>query len=157
MATPPAPVVEKVDAGTEITIPNATSTVKTEVKTEVKTAVKKKSIEPITDSKIVKKYVENYFSDIPLLARVAECESHNRQYTKSGQVIRGEVNSLDVGVMQINEKYHLEQAKKLGYDIYTMEGNTAYARYLYEKQGAQPWISSSPCWAKFSESEIAQS
>jgi len=58
--------------------------------------------------------------------------------------------------MQINELYHADTAKALGYDIYSIDGNVAYARYLYEKQGAKPWISSSPCWAKFSGSEITK-
>lgn len=153
VATPAPQVVssvegeKKVETEVEISTPVTTTSVKTEVKA--------KDYGPITDSINVKKYVRDYFADIPLLARIAECESHNRQYDKSGAVIRGEVNTMDVGVMQINELYHLDTSKKLGYDIYTIEGNVAYARYLYEKQGAKPWISSSACWAKFSESEIA--
>lgn len=60
--------------------------------------------------------------------------------------MRGEVNSKDVGVMQINEYFHLEDSKKLGFDIHTLKGNMAYARHLYEEKGLQPWISSKPCW-----------
>jgi hypothetical protein len=113
--------------------------------------------EPISDPANVKRYVTDYFSDIPLLADIAACESHDRQVDKSGNVIRGEVNHYDVGVMQINELYHADEAKALGYDIYTIQGNVAFARYLYDKQGAKPWMSSSPCWSKTSGSEIAQS
>ncbi len=58
--------------------------------------------------------------------------------------------------MQINEKYHLEESKRLGYDIYSLEGNVKYAKYLYDKEGAKPWLSSSVCWAKFKESEVAK-
>ena len=123
------------------------------VTTEVK---KSEAHEPMTDSKNVKRFVEKYFADIPIMIDIARCESRNRQFTPTGEIIRGEVNKFDVGVMQINEKYHLEDSRKLGYDIYTIEGNTAYARYLYERQGAKPWLSSSPCWARFSESELAQ-
>ena len=112
--------------------------------------------QPITDSENVARFVEDYFADIPLLARIAECESRNRQYDKYGNVLRGLENRYDVGVMQINEMYHLETAEKMGIDIYDIEGNVAYARYLYEKQGAKPWISSSACWAKFSQTEIAK-
>ncbi len=96
-------------------------------------------------------YVKNYFSDTPILAEVARCESQFRQTDKSGRVIRGKANRYDVGVMQINELYHLDKSKNLGYDIYTTEGNLAYARYLYEKEGARPWMASSGCWAKFRE------
>ena len=50
--------------------------------------------------------------------------------------------------MQINEYYHNQNSDKLGYDILTLEGNTAYARYLFEKYGVKPWISSAKCWNK---------
>lgn len=111
---------------------------------------------PISDTKNVKRYVEDKFADKPILISIAKCESQYRQYDKNGNVLRGIENNLDVGVMQINEKYHLKDSKKLGYDIYTIEGNTAYAEYLYDKQGAKPWMSSSPCWAKYTQKEIAK-
>lgn len=100
--------------------------------------------DPIT----VEEYVKNYFSDIPVMVEIAKCESRFRQLDKDGEVLRGEINSLDRGVMQINEYYHNEDSAKLGFDILTIEGNTAYARYLFEKYGVRPWESSSPCWKK---------
>lgn len=99
--------------------------------------------------KDVEAHVRDYFKDIPILAEVARCESHFTQFTKSGKVLRGTAVREDVGVMQINETYHLAVAKKLGLDIYTLEGNMAYARYLYEKKGTKDWMASSPCWSKF--------
>ncbi len=95
--------------------------------------------------------VEHYFSDIPVMIDVARCESHFRQHDKNGKVLRGKITPADVGVMQINERFHLKESQKLGYDIYSLEGNMAYARYLYEKQGARPWLASSKCWAKYQE------
>jgi hypothetical protein len=59
-------------------------------------------------------------------------------------------------VMQINEKYHLETSRELGFNIHTLEGNMAYARYLYEKQGARPWLASSHCWANYRQVAVAQ-
>lgn len=110
---------------------------------------------PMKDKKIViarsmtvEEYVKNYFSDIPILVEVARCESRFRQHDSSGQVLRGEKNNLDRGVMQINEYYHNLDSEKLGYDILSIEGNTSYARHLFEKQGLRPWKSSSPCWSK---------
>lgn len=97
--------------------------------------------------KEIEKVVKSYFKDIPILADIARCESHYIQYDSSGKVHRGVINSSDVGVMQINEKYHLQTAKKKGMDIYSLDGNLAYARYLYKKEGSYPWISSSACWA----------
>lgn len=99
----------------------------------------------------VEAHVREYFSDIPILAEVARCESHFTQFTKSGKVLRGRVVPQDVGVMQINETYHLADAKKLGIDIYTLDGNLAYARYLYVNKdlGVRPWLASAKCWSKF--------
>ena len=48
--------------------------------------------------------------------------------------------------MQVNEDFHLETAQKLGYNIYSLEGNLSYAQYLYDKEGTVPWKSSSHCW-----------
>jgi hypothetical protein len=93
-------------------------------------------------------YVKDYFKDEPVLYEIAKCESTMRHTLPSGSVIRGKVNSSDVGLMQINEIYHLKKAKSLGFDIHTLEGNMAYAKYLFEKEGVQPWSSSSKCWKK---------
>ena len=111
---------------------------------------------PLTDSKNVEKFVADYFADIPLMKKIAYCESRNRHFNKNGQVLRGEVTNLDRGVMQINLYFHAETAKKMGLDLHDLDDNVAYARYLYEKQGAKPWMSSSACWAKFSDSLIAR-
>ncbi len=92
--------------------------------------------------------VKNFTSDKPLMAEISKCESHFRQYGKDGSVLRGIENNLDVGLFQINEHYHLERAEKLGYDIYSVEGNMAYARLLFNEEGPTPWSSSSPCWGK---------
>lgn len=105
-------------------------------------------IEVVQPELTVREYIEKYFSDIPVMIQIARCESQFRQHDKTGKTLVGKVNSGDKGVMQINEYYHLEKAKSLGLDIHTIEGNTAYARYLFERQGVQPWISSSPCWKK---------
>lgn len=96
----------------------------------------------------VKEYVSAYFSDIPVLVEVARCESQFRQHNKRGKTLTGVVNEFDFGVMQINEMYHGKRAELLGLDLHTLEGNTAYARFLFEKEGLQPWISSAPCWKK---------
>lgn len=81
-----------------------------------------------------------------VMVRVASCESQYRQFDANGEVLRGRVNSQDVGVFQINEFYHLEEAKRLGLDIYSLAGNVAYARILYSKEGVAPWSASRHCW-----------
>lgn len=92
--------------------------------------------------------MREYFKETPILAEVARCESHYRQFTKKGDVLRGEVNRSDVGVMQINEYYHGKTAEKLGINLYSLEGNLAYAKNLYERQGVAPWVHSKKCWSK---------
>ena len=111
---------------------------------------------PITDPKNVERFINDYFADIPVLRDIAKCESRFRHYSKNGDVLRGEENTYDRGVMQINVLYHAETAEKLGLDVHNLNDNVAYARYLYEKQGAKPWMASSACWARFNQSEIAK-
>jgi hypothetical protein len=101
-------------------------------------------------------YVRESFKETPILAEIARCESTFRQYDRSGQALRGMVNSDDIGVMQINKYYHEEDAKKLGLNIYTLQGNIEFAKVLYGKYGDKPWVHSSPCWKKFKGEEIAR-
>lgn len=92
--------------------------------------------------------VREYFKDIPVMIQVAKCESTFRHTLSDGSVLRGRVDSADTGVMQINKRYHEATAIKLGLDLEDIYDNMAYARYLYEKQGTQPWNASAPCWSK---------
>lgn len=94
----------------------------------------------------VEKVVREYFADVPVMIQVARCESTFRHTLADGSVLRGKVDSRDVGVMQINTGYHAIEAKKLNLDLLDINDNMAYARHLYEKKGTQPWNSSSNCW-----------
>jgi len=96
-------------------------------------------------------YVEEYFADTPVLADIAWCESRMRHHNKNGDILRGEVDSDDIGVMQINTRYHQEKADELGIDIYSLNGNLEYATYLYEKQGVKPWKASMKCWGRIAQ------
>jgi len=99
---------------------------------------------PIT----LESYVREYFAETPILAEVARCESTFRQVDRNGEVLRGKVNKSDVGLMQVNEYYHGEKAFDLGFDLLTVDGNLAYAKYLYNKEGVAPWSASAKCWKK---------
>jgi hypothetical protein len=101
--------------------------------------------------KTTEEIVDEHFADTPILKKIASCESFNRQFDENGKVLRGHLNSQDIGYMQINEKYHLSTALKLGLDIYSLEGNLDYAKHLYKTQGVKPWIYSSHCWDKSNE------
>lgn len=96
----------------------------------------------------VESKVRLYFKDTPIMAEIVSCESHFRQFNSDGTALRGVANSQDIGIAQVNEYYHLKRAKKMGLDIYSVEGNMAYAKVLYEEEGTAPWISSAPCWKK---------
>jgi hypothetical protein len=95
---------------------------------------------------IVEQEVREYFADIPVMVEIARCESTFRHTLEDGSVLRGVVDNRDLGVMQINTGYHQATADKLGLDLHDIQDNMAYARYLYEKQGTQPWNASSKCW-----------
>jgi hypothetical protein len=96
---------------------------------------------------VVEDLPEKEIVDVPdILKKIAWCESRNRQFNDDGTVFRGKINPQDSGKFQINEHYHLKSSIALGFDIYTLEGNTAYAEYLYTKQGTTPWNWSKDCW-----------
>jgi len=118
--------------------------------------VRAEDYQPISDPKNVEKFLNDYFADIPLMAKIAKCESQNRHYNSKGNVLRGQKNTYDRGVMQINLLYHEETAEKMGLDLHDIDDNVAFARHLYEKYGAKPWMSSSACWSKFASSDIAR-
>ncbi|MEY2664560.1 MAG: hypothetical protein RIT04_368 [Candidatus Parcubacteria bacterium] len=137
----------------------ATSTASTTdaATTTATTTVQEQTMDQTQVERLVsyKTHVTAYFADTPMLIDIARCESEFRQYDRQGNLIRGRVNDQDVGIMQINEKYHLEKSKSLGYDIYTVEGNLAYAKYIYEKQGGAPWSASQKCWSKYSPTDAS--
>lgn len=96
----------------------------------------------------VKEYVQEYFDDLPVMVSIAECESHFTQFDKNGNVLKNSQGSSAVGIFQIMTSVHDETADKLGLDINTIQGNSAYARFLYNKLGTGPWNSSKACWGK---------
>ncbi len=104
--------------------------------------------ETVMDRSAVEAYIKAEYTDTPILIAIAQCESNFRQFNPDGTVVRGKIDDHDVGVMQINETYWLPKSKSLGDDIYTIEGNVAYAKYLYAKNGTDPWNSSAKCWSQ---------
>lgn len=130
-------------------------TIKEIPKVDTVDIVKKISPKEIENIMSTEQYVRSYFADLPIMVHIAECESHFKQLDSDGEIHRGKVNPEDVGVMQINEHYHLGQSEKGNYNIYTLEGNTAYARDLYERQGTKPWSSSRACWGKYLNNDLA--
>ncbi len=95
----------------------------------------------------VEEYVRDYFADTPVLAEIAKCESQFRHFDKKGNLLKNP-NSTAIGAFQIMSSIHYTQADKLGLNINTLQGNLAYAKYLYDKQGTKPWNASKACWGK---------
>ena len=92
---------------------------------------------------------------LPALVPICSCESDGKkngnphQFNSDGTVKRGKINPKDIGMCQINTEPrngHLAQAKKLGLDLFTEEGNIKYANWLYKREGTTPWNWSKKCW-----------
>lgn len=80
-----------------------------------------------------------------ILVQVAWCESGQKQFYEDGSLVRDGVTGTHVGLFQISEDW-IPTAKKLGDNIYTPEGNIAFALYLYQKNGLRDWKASQSCW-----------
>lgn len=103
------------------------------------------------EAQTVEEYVREYFADTPVMIEIARCESEFRQFNKKGEVLKNGAGSSAVGMFQIMASIHQPVAEKLGLDINTIQGNAAYAQYLYDKQGTKPWEAdhkSESCWGK---------
>jgi hypothetical protein len=104
------------------------------------------AVREIASAKNTESIVRSYFRDIPVMIEVARCESTFRHKLEDGSVLQGRVDPADTGVMQINRRYHEVAATAMELDLDDIYHNMAYARYLYETQGVQPWSASMPCW-----------
>ncbi|MFA5652090.1 MAG: hypothetical protein WC933_01880 [Candidatus Paceibacterota bacterium] len=113
-------------------------------------------IEERMTSKELEARAKEYFKTDPILVDIARCESSFRHLDEDGKILRGTVNKSDLGLMQINEYYHADRALGLGLDLKTLEGNMAYAKDLYEREGSKPWISSSKCWKQATKTKSGE-
>lgn len=96
--------------------------------------------------KVVYAVQEKAEEPIPVMERIAKCES-DKQHKENGQVLlRGNKNkTVDVGIYQINSVW-FKKATELGYDLTTREGNTAMAMWIYHNRGTSDWSASYKCW-----------
>jgi hypothetical protein len=87
--------------------------------------------------------------DYPVLKRIAKCESGDRQFGESGQVLMvGNTNkSVDLGRYQINSLW-FKKATEMGLDLTKEKDNEEFAIHLYKTFGTEPWIHSKSCWNK---------
>lgn len=89
-------------------------------------------------------------ADYPVLDRIAKCESGNRHFGESGQVlVMGNTNkSVDIGRYQINNVVWGKKATELGLDLMKEKDNRTMAEYIYKNFGTEPWVYSKHCWNK---------
>ena len=100
-------------------------------------------------------YLKSWWVGYPMLKRACSCESWGnpdkepRQFREDGSLLVGYPNPNDVGACQINLPLWGEKSKTLGYDVINSYfGNIGFAKWLYDKQGMNPWIYSKKCWNK---------
>lgn len=87
---------------------------------------------------------------IPLLDRIAKCESGGTHYGKNGQVlVRGNTNkTVDIGKYQINSYYWGAKATELGLNLWNEKDNETMANYIIKNNGSEPWSATKHCWNK---------
>lgn len=129
----------------------------TPLETELVSTTTPEKVEVVAETKQTRPSVHNLPS---ILLDIAWCESRDNQnkvgYNYRFREITLEDGSTttekylwskDIGRFQINDYYHAEEARRLGFDIYTEEGNTLYAIRLYNTNGTRDWNPSKPCWS----------
>ncbi len=86
----------------------------------------------------------------PILKRICMAESGCQQFAATGLPVfhANTDGSVDIGKYQINNRAWGAQAKKLGYDLMTEEGQDKMATYILENKGTGPWGSSIKGWNK---------
>jgi|SRR6185503_6196491 len=92
---------------------------------------------PTINSADVESLVRTEFVDNPDMIAIAKCESGFRQFTAEGVPLKGGGGQY-IGVFQISIG-HDATARNLGLDIFTLEGNIGYAKYLFRQRGTAPW------------------
>ncbi len=159
-----ADVASSTDATSTVAImPTATSTpvtatssapvIAADATTTTVTAASSTPISSPTTPADIEKAVRTAFADVPIMIAIAKCESGFRQFTANGNVLYGGLGNM-IGIFQISSG-HTAKALSLGFDILTVDGNIGYARYLYNAQSTDPWISSISCWNAGDSSALA--
>ena len=103
------------------------------------------STQAVAQKESVEERIRREFADTPVLIDIARCESTFRQFRKDGSVLHGGYKNHMIGIFQVLYTHDIE-ADSLGFNIYTIEGNIGYSKWLYKHLGTQPWVDSIGCW-----------
>ena len=71
------------------------------------------------------------------LLRAGFCETQLRHVSDSGDVVRGKENPQDIGIFQLNLRYHLLEMRSQGLNPFKRADNIKYAQILYKQRGAK--------------------
>ena len=102
---------------------------------------------PEVDPNYVEAKVRTYFADIPVMIKIAECESGFQHFQPNGELTVSEVTNASgkrissaSGLFQILYKGHFKSwSASDETNITTVDGNMRFARELYEESGTAPW------------------
>lgn len=83
--------------------------------------------------KTIPERIESIFGKDSEMLQIADCESSTRQFSASGEVLRGGSGNKYIGIFQIGE-FWKQKAESMGMDIYTIDGNIAFAKFLYDEE-----------------------
>jgi len=83
-----------------------------------------------------------YGQNAAFVKKIVQCESQFNPNAVNHDAVVGK----DIGLFQINTYYHLDNAKKMGYNIYDTEDNLLYGFQLLATAGSTPWKWSKGCW-----------
>lgn len=82
----------------------------------------------------------------PILKKIAVCESNNKHFDKNGQVLINKTQ--DIGRYMINVPIWGKKATELGYNLAVEKDNEAFALFLFQNYGSEPWYLVASCFKK---------
>lgn len=91
-------------------------------------------------------YALQYEVSETLAREIMRCESGLKPNAINHNKRNGEVWSSDYSYWQINDYYHAERFKKIGWDITNPEDNLEAGFYLLATEGSGHWSASRHCW-----------
>ena len=97
-----------------------------------------------------KEVIKEIPANLPILEKIAKCESPTGHYGKNGQVaVSGNENhSVDIGWGQINNSIWGQTATDMKYNLWVEQDNKEFSRFLMATRGSEPWSASKSCWNK---------
>ena len=114
--------------------------------------------EPATYDSEIRRLAVKYGFDETLARKIIKCESlayggsaENKNYRMEWDENLGTSTmthwSTDYSYWQVNDYWHAETARKMGYDIRDWKDNLEYGAILLSRDGVRHWSASKYCWS----------